>query len=90
MQKYLSQGYITQFDKATRRGYNYDFSGILEECNQNVAKEAIDYFCELFNYFLEYRYLIQMCIRDSPHGKGICPEIQYLYQRKRTLHFKRR
>ncbi len=58
MQKYLSQGYITQFDKATRRGYNYDFSEILEECNQNVAKEAIDYFCELFNYFLEYRYLI--------------------------------
>ena len=58
MQKYLSQGYITQFDKTTRRGYNYDFSGILEECNRNVAKEAIDYFCELFNYFLEYRYLI--------------------------------
>lgn len=58
MQKVLEDGYITQFDRATRRGKNVEIDGILEEANRKIANKAIDKLSELYNSLLEYKYLI--------------------------------
>lgn len=57
-QKYLDLGYVTRFDRKERRGYNEDFADILEECSREIANQAIDKLCDLFDNFLEYNYLV--------------------------------
>lgn len=58
MQKYLEQGYVTRFDRKLRKGFNMDFDDILEEATRDVANQAIDKLCELYDNFLEYNYLV--------------------------------
>lgn len=58
MQKYLEQGYVTQFDRKARQGKNVSFADILAECNRRIAMQAIDKLSELYNYLIDYKYLI--------------------------------
>lgn len=58
MQKYLERGYITQFNRATKRGSNVDFNDVLDTCNKEIAGKTIDKLCELFDNLLDYDYLI--------------------------------
>ena len=58
MQKYLDKGYITKFDRKTRKGENIDFSDILEKCSREVAMNAVDKISTLYQDLLEYKYFV--------------------------------
>lgn len=58
MQKYLETGKFTQFDRKNHRTVSVDFENILNEKSKALCEQAMNKVCDVYNYLLDYKYLI--------------------------------
>lgn len=58
MQKYLAKGEYPKFNIDTMSQDMVSFADILDEMNQKICMEAIEYMKSTFNYLQDYQYLL--------------------------------
>lgn len=58
MQKYLAEGKVTTFDRASRKTELKDFTEILNNECKAVCIDAMERICNMYNDLIDYKYLL--------------------------------